>query len=203
MPGDGDADFYELLQISPRAEMETINRVDRLLVTRYHPDNRETGNLEKFVQLKQAYETLSDPSRRNSYDSQHEGRRLKPIRIFRLREFQEGIDGEPNRRMGILSLLYQRRRTDPDRAGITLLDLETLMTFPREHLMFTMWYLKEKGYVNRGDNSDFLITSEGVDYVESNLPKYNALNRLLKGVDAEEAEEPEDLPDWLRSTEAQ
>ena len=48
-------DYYELLQISPNAEPETIHRVYRLLAQRYHPDNRETGNAQKFRQLHDAY----------------------------------------------------------------------------------------------------------------------------------------------------
>jgi len=35
--------------------------------------------------------------------------------------------------------------------------------------MFTIWYLKDKQYVRQDDRSDFLITAEGVDYVEANL----------------------------------
>ena len=37
-------DHYELLQVSPTAEIDTIHRVYRLLAQRFHPDNRETGN---------------------------------------------------------------------------------------------------------------------------------------------------------------
>ncbi len=61
-----------------------------------------------------------------------------------------GIDGEGNRRMGILSLLYNRRRTNPEAPGMSLLEFETLMSFPREHLVFTLWYLKEKSYCDAG-----------------------------------------------------
>jgi len=41
-------DFYELLQVSSSAEPETIHRVYRLLAQRWHPDNRETGDVAKF-----------------------------------------------------------------------------------------------------------------------------------------------------------
>ena len=37
-------DYYEVLQLSPKADQETIDRVYRMLVKRYHPDNQETGN---------------------------------------------------------------------------------------------------------------------------------------------------------------
>jgi DnaJ-class molecular chaperone len=68
-------DYYELLQISPNAEPETIHRVYRLLAQRYHPDNRETGNAQKFRQLHDAYTTLSDPAKRAQFDVAHEKQR--------------------------------------------------------------------------------------------------------------------------------
>ena len=69
-PGDEDfVNYYELLQISSTAELETIHRVYRILVSRYHPDNPDTGDSEKFLLLKQAYEVLSDPEKRKAYDA--------------------------------------------------------------------------------------------------------------------------------------
>src|SRR4051812_13398865 len=44
MPDSGFVDYYELLQISPNAEPETIHRVYKMLAQRYHPDNPETGD---------------------------------------------------------------------------------------------------------------------------------------------------------------
>ncbi len=38
------ADYYEVLELSPAAETETIHRVYRLLAARYHPDNAQTGD---------------------------------------------------------------------------------------------------------------------------------------------------------------
>ena len=65
MPTESElTDYYELLQISPNAEPETIHRVYRLLAQRFHPDNRDTGNTERFHQLSEAYQVLSDPERR-------------------------------------------------------------------------------------------------------------------------------------------
>src|SRR5580704_4322247 len=57
-------DYYEIMQLSPNADTETIHRVYRLLAQRYHPDNAGTGNSELFVQLTDAFQTLSDPERR-------------------------------------------------------------------------------------------------------------------------------------------
>jgi hypothetical protein len=61
-------DCYEAMQLSPNADAETISRVYRLLAARYHPDNRETGDSEKFIRLSEAYQILSDPEKRARYD---------------------------------------------------------------------------------------------------------------------------------------
>ena len=62
------ADYYEVLQISPNADQETIERMYRFLAKRYHPDNKTNGNDEKFKLLLEAYRTLCDPEKRVAYD---------------------------------------------------------------------------------------------------------------------------------------
>ena len=54
-------DLYEDLQLSPNASAETVERVYRLLAKRYHPDNQDTGNAQKFSEVHAAYELLTDP----------------------------------------------------------------------------------------------------------------------------------------------
>jgi preprotein translocase subunit Sec63 len=51
-------DHYEDLQISPKADQETIERVYRLLAKRYHPDNNDSGSVEKFDIITKAYKVL-------------------------------------------------------------------------------------------------------------------------------------------------
>ena len=65
---NGAVNYYDLLQIHPRAERETIERVYKLLAARYHPDNPVTGDAERFRWIKEAYDTLRDPERRAAYD---------------------------------------------------------------------------------------------------------------------------------------
>jgi DnaJ-domain-containing protein 1 len=62
------ADCYELLQLSPHADAASISHAYRTLAFRYHPDNSETGNSEMFIRLCEAYEILSDPVKRASYN---------------------------------------------------------------------------------------------------------------------------------------
>ncbi len=176
-----EADYYELLQINPKAELDTIQRVYRLMAMRFHPDNPETGNLESFLKLKGAYEVLSDPDRRAQYDASRDGGKSGPLPVFELRDFVDGVKGEVNRRLGVLCLLYNRRRTDPEHPGISLLDLENRMGFPREYLSFTMWYLRSKQFVSLADNSDYALTAEGADYVENNATDSEPLSKLITG----------------------
>ena len=180
-----DTDYYEALQISRNADDETIHRVYRMMATRLHPDNPRTGDTESFLQLKRAYQVLSDPQQRAKYDSACLLQEEEPLPIFELKDFVYGLAGEVNRRMGVLSLLYNRRRANEDRPGLSVLDLEKRMAFPREHLNFALWYLKARGYVCQEDNSDCGITADGIDYIESHSSKDDLVKRLIHagGVD--------------------
>ena len=52
-------------------------------------------------------------------------------------------------------------------AEVTIRDLEELLGIEKEHLTFTIWYLREKSFVVRSDNGRFAITATGVDVYES------------------------------------
>ena len=176
---DTDVDYYTFLQVNPKAEWSTIHRIYRMMASRFHPDNTETGDSEKFLILQAACEVLSDPERRAAYDASLQSRETGTLPIFELSEFVNGIEGEMNRRLGVLSLLYNRRRTSPDRPGVSVLDLEKRMGIPREYLEFTTWYLKSKEYITVADNSDLTLTALGVDFVESSCSKTPILQKLL------------------------
>ena len=185
-------DYYELLKISPNADPDTIHRVFRIMAARYHPDNKETGNNDRFLLLTKAYAALSDPAKRAFYDERHRDRRAQPLPVFGLKEFVEGLDGEVNRRLGILSLLYNRRRANPEVPGISVLELETVMSFPREHLEFALWFLREKLYIRPGDHSDYVISAMGVEYLESELPSHGNLSKLLHAPQPDQSEPNKD-----------
>jgi hypothetical protein len=171
--------YYEFLQISPNAEPDTISRVYRFLASRYHPDIPETGDADKFVLLKQAYDVLTDPERRAEYDATYKKQAREPVPLSNSVDFMSTSDGELNRRVAVLALLYFQRRITPITPEVSLVDVERRMGFPRDYLDFTMWYLKSKGYITIADNSDFAITARGVDLVESNREKIPLLNKLL------------------------
>jgi len=176
--------YYDLLQINPRAEAEAVERVYRMLAARFHPDNRESGDPERFQLLQEAYETLRDPVRRTRYDAALEQGQASPLSIFLGKEFTDGIDAEAKIRVGVLCLLYSKRRANPDFAALSLLDMENLMSFPRERLLFAIWYLRAKRYVMQDDRSSFIITAEGVDFLESQLPTNQMLYKIFRASEA-------------------
>lgn len=172
-------DYYEFLQISPNAEQETIHRVYRFLGARYHPDNPQSGNVESFSLLKSAYEVLSDPARRAEYDVSCRKQVVESAPLSEAVDFMDVMEGESNRRLAVMAVLYSRRRTYPASPEVTLTDLETRMGFPRDYLDFTTWYLKKKGLIAIGDNASFSLTVQGVDYVESERLHIPTLHKLL------------------------
>jgi len=175
MPAQGKfVDYYDLMQISPKAELETIKRVYKMLVARLHPDNTETGNAEAFIELRRGFEVLSDPQARAAYDAEYSARVKQPLPSIEPTEFATGVDAELSRRVGILCLLYKQRQTNPARSGLSLLELEQATKCPQEFVSFTLWYLQSKNYVCSADNSDFVITPAGIDYLEANLPEGKA-----------------------------
>jgi curved DNA-binding protein CbpA len=172
--------YYDLMQINPRAEIETVQRVYRILAARYDPKNSQTGDPERFRMLTEAYEVLSNPAKRSAYDRWLESSQAAPLSIFLGKEFTDGIDAEAKIRVGVLCLLYAKRRANPDFAALSLLDMENLMAFPRERLLFAIWYLRAKRYVVQDDRSSFIISAEGVDFLESQLPTNQILYKIFR-----------------------
>ena len=68
-------DYYEILEISPNANSDTIQRIFRHLAKRYHPDNPDTGDSLRFSEILEAHETLKDPVSRARYDIEHKNTR--------------------------------------------------------------------------------------------------------------------------------
>jgi hypothetical protein len=159
-------DYYELLQISPNADPDMIHRVYRLLAQRYHPDNTTTGDEKAFRAITDAYKVISEPEKRAAYDVNLHAYRQLRWRIFDQRQASIGKLAEKSKRRGILDLLYTQRCTEPDKPSMNLHEMEDLLGCPREHLEFSLWYLKENGLVTRMDNGRFAVTAKGVDWAE-------------------------------------
>jgi len=172
-------DYYEVLQISPNADPDMIHRVYRLLAQRYHPDNTDTGDERAFRQLTDAYKVLSEPEKRAAYDVNLHTYRQMRWRIFDQKQAINSKLAEKSKRRGILDLLYTTRRTQPAAPTMSLHELEDLLGCPREHLEFSLWYLKENGLISRADNGRVMITAKGVDWAEAEEAAEVRMDRML------------------------
>jgi curved DNA-binding protein CbpA len=172
-------DHYEILQLSPNATADTIERVYRILAKRYHPDNQDSGDMSQFAEVQTAYELLSNPARRAAYDIKYDENRALTWKIFK----QEGANDAraDDRRLfhGILSLMYIARRHDPEKGGLGPVTLEKMLGCPRQHLEFPLWYLKEHKWIERLESGYLAITAEGVDKLGSEDLALPA-NRLIE-----------------------
>ena len=171
-----DLDYYEVMQLSPNADNETVHRVYRLLAQRYHPDNTDSGNAELFVQLTEAFQALSDPEKRAAYDARHSGEKKLRWKIFDQSVVATGPEVEKTKRRGILGLLYATTVKDPERASMTVHTFEDMLGCPREHLEAALWYLRGKGYVQRTDGGRYTLTVLGFEEAEAHCvtPPKNA-----------------------------
>jgi hypothetical protein len=158
-------DYYEVLQVSPRADQQTIERVYRLLAKRYHPDNKVSGNEEKFNLLTDAFRALSDPEKRAAYDARHDNGNGHHWSLFTNAAPAEGAEEDRRIYQAVLSILYTARRQDANNAAVGVVHLEKMLGVPEKHLEFHIWYLKEKKWIERNENGGFVITAHGVDEV--------------------------------------
>jgi len=161
-------DYYEILEVSPNANSDTIDRIFRHLAKRYHPDNRDTGDTTRFNEIIEAHAILKDPVRRAQYDIQHKNSSGVHSRLAEEAADPKSAEWDGVIQERLLSLLYIKRRRDVKDPGIGAAELERLLDCPREHLEFHLWYLKANDWIQREENGTLAITMEGVDWFKSN-----------------------------------
>lgn len=62
-------DYYEVLGVDKNASVDDVKKAYRKLARKYHPDvNKEADATDKFKEVKDAYDTLSDPQKKAHYD---------------------------------------------------------------------------------------------------------------------------------------
>ena len=124
------------------------------------------GETIEYSSLHACRSTLEDPTQRAKYDVNLHAYRQLRWRIFDQRQASIGKVAEKSKRKGIVDLLYTKRCSEPEKPTMNLHELEDLLGCPREHLEFSLWYLKENGLVARQDNGRFAVTAKGVDWAE-------------------------------------
>ena len=157
------ADYYEVLQVSPRADSATIEGVYRHLARRYHPDNHESGDSDRFSELVEAYQILSNPELRAEYDVGYEHVQQKRWQIFDQQTTTSDVASDSRIRQAIMSILYVARRNNPDEPGVGVVELERLLGCAQSTIKFHLWYLREVGLVERLVSGHLAITAHGID----------------------------------------
>ena len=62
-------DFYKTLGVERKASADEIKKAYRKLARKYHPDtNKDSGAEDRFKEISEAYDVLSDPEKRKQYD---------------------------------------------------------------------------------------------------------------------------------------
>ena len=161
-----DLDYYEVLQVSRLADTDTIHRIFHVLAQRYHPDNSETGNEDKFRQVAEAHAVLCDTQKRAAYDVRLAADDKIRFKIFDSLQSTQGVQAEIRKRQGILRLLYSKRLTDPYQPAMRGRDFAEMLGCPIEHLEFSLWFLRENNWIIRSDNNRYEITWHGVEAFE-------------------------------------
>ena len=69
MANENKRDYYEVLGVAKTATNDEIKRAFRKLAMKYHPDrNKEPGAEQKFKEINEAYQVLTDPQKKQMYD---------------------------------------------------------------------------------------------------------------------------------------
>ncbi|HKO88820.1 MAG TPA: DnaJ C-terminal domain-containing protein [Burkholderiales bacterium] len=89
-------DYYAILGVERGADEDAIKKAYRKLARKYHPDvSKESGAEEKFKEVAEAYQTLSDKEKRAAYDqlgSHRNGEDFRPSQDWETRFGQSGMD---------------------------------------------------------------------------------------------------------------
>jgi curved DNA-binding protein CbpA len=173
-------DHYVLLGVETNSDSDTIQAAYSKLAQKFHPNTPETGDKTKFDAVNQAYEVLSDPGLRASFDKvkgvDHESGNPK----FTGPEFFDALEDSASLRFSILCILYDRRRIKSFKPSLSLRHLEGMLQVSQDDLNFALWYIKQRGFAVNDDKSSMAITVEGMDYIEKNRPSPEAVMRFIK-----------------------
>lgn len=159
-------DYYELLQLSPNADAETIERIFRHLAKKFHPDNPEFADNDRFLQIFEAHQTLLAPETRAAYDIKYQDYWNHKWKLVSEASEMPAPGNDKVTRERLLALLYVQRRRNMNSPGLGENEMARLLNTPLELVEFHLWYLKAKGWVERLETGHLAITALGVDQAE-------------------------------------
>lgn len=172
-------DYYELLQVSPNADDDTIQRVFRHLAKKYHPDHQDSPDEEKFRRLVEAHRILTDPEARADYDATYQEYWNRKWRLASESSDSAAFNMDRETRERMLSLFYVQRRRSMALPGLGEYEIARLLRTPVELVEFHLWYLRSKGWIERLESGMLAISAAGVDQVEQGQLKLGR-ERLLE-----------------------
>lgn len=171
-------DYYDLLQLSPSADVDLIHRVFRHLAKQCHPDLGPSGDEARFRLLVKAHKTLTDEASRAGYDALYQEFWSQKWKVASEASKGSAFEEDAETRRKLLSLLYVQRRREMTRPGLGEYEMSKLLRTPVELVEFHLWYLREKKFVQRIESGQLAITALGVDEIERGY-LHLAADRLL------------------------
>lgn len=165
-------DFYAQLGVARTSDRAVIEKAYRRLAQLYHPDHTETADVDRFQEVTRAYRLLKNDKRRAKYDelwdkelgSQPNGEAPRDDIVI------DGATAVQDAEMHetLLLALYRKRRENPRDPGLMPYYAQREIGCSDDSFEFHMWYLKAKGFIQITQESELVITIEGVDHVISN-----------------------------------
>ena len=167
MEANSFVDYYKIMGVNPGISSEDLGRRFHRLAKRYHPDNPQTGNRDRFDLLVEAHNLLKDAGRRAQYDvlyNQIVGTRQN---FSANGKAGDTVGQDVDIQAKLLSVFYSKRRLNIREPGVPEMELERIFNCKIEALEFHLWYLKAKRWIEKLDNGMLAITVEGIDHVNS------------------------------------
>jgi hypothetical protein len=194
-------DYYDVLQLSPSADEDTVHRIFRHLAQKCHPDVTDSGDSAKFRLLVEAHGILTNVETRAAFDAKYQDYWNRKWKLASEASQGTAFAEDAETRHKILSLLYVQRRRDMRAPGLGEYELSRLLRTPIELVDFHLWYLREKGLVARVDTGQIAISALGVEEIERTQLRLDSDRLLAARGERSTDHEPESPAEGSRTLE--